>query len=115
MCTAIPVSFEIAINFKCEYCSGIIRLCNQELPSKIDLETVCPSCSKLITIPAMDINITEVSAKIENIDNRTGVIKVLKNYGYSTEEIDQMISVITDFSQETSVLLKIALANKEQE
>lgn len=114
MSVAIPVSFEITINFECEFCSSIISLHNREIPSKIDLDVVCPSCSKYISIPAMDINISELSAQIENIDNRTGVIKVLKNYGYSTEEINQMIDAIKDFSQDITVLLKIALANKEQ-
>ena len=49
----------------------------------------------------------------EDKSNKAGVVKVLKNYGYKPDEIKQMLSVITDFSQDQSVLLKIALASKE--
>jgi len=115
---AIPVSFEISLNFECNGCGEILTLYNREIPSKIGRKERCRGCRKFIDIPIMDIQIDELEEKPvakEDNDNKTGVINVLKSYGYSPEEVRQMISVITDFSQEPSVLLKIALASKEEE
>jgi hypothetical protein len=114
---AIPVSFEVTVNFECNGCGEILSLHNREVPSIIGKKARCGGCKKWIDVPAMVMDIDELQGKPkvqEDNGNKDDVVKVLKNYGYSPNEIKDMISVITDFNQDTSVLLKIALASKEE-
>lgn len=110
---AIPVSFEISINFECNNCGEILSLHNREIQSKIGRKIKCQGCKRFIDVPMMDIKIDE--AQVRDSDNRTGVVASLKSYGYSSQEINQMLKSISDFSQEPSVLLKIALDSLKNE
>lgn len=115
---AIPVSFQVSVNFECCHCGSILTLYNRQIPSRIGMKHRCDGCRKFVDIPVMDVHVDTSSLEEkplvqEDKSNKAGVVKVLKNYGYKSDEIKQMLSVITDFSQDQSVLLKIALASKE--
>ena len=113
---AIPVSFEISVNFECNGCGEILTLYNREVQSRIGRKTRCGGCNKFIDIPMMDINVSELKSKPKQDNgNKSALVKVLKNYGYAPDEIKQMLSSIKDFTKDVSVLLKVALASKEQE
>jgi len=110
---ATPIDYAVDITWQCP-CGAELNLYGSAIPETKKLLKTCKSCKLKLEIDPVEIYVGPIREGVTDrwpeSDDEAKLLKTLRGYGYSTEQINHALSTMThtndvDFSQ----LLKNAL------